>query len=815
MTAAATRLSSAVVICLALARGASASADVEIRGRVLDPSGAVLPGVTVTLTPAQTSALPVDVTTDASGSYVVRVPAGEYRLTARLEGFKTVERTGLVVREAPLVVDITMPIETVREEENVHAQPATMIDDPTPNGPIVLERHVIDNAMLPNSQFDDVLTLMPNVVRGPDGLISVAGARASQTALVVNRVSHSDPISGQPLVMLPIEAVDSASVYSGGYAADLGPATGGVTSVVTRAGDDTFRMTANSFFPRLLLENGGVHGVEYWEPNVGASGPIVKGRAFFEQAVSARYDRNRVETVSGEQISQYNALMSWSQLNLKASPSQQVVATLSFDPQRTDQAGMTAFTTASTAPVLEQGGWSAAIADEISLGPRKTEGLELRASVLNTSTIVTPPGAVPYAIGHTATAGSYFDQQNLQGRRIGAGATYFAPIGLSHQLTIGASVDRASLAGSDASAPVGLLRSDGSVARLITFGAGSPVSAATYETATFVQDSWKAASWATVDLGLRYDRVSAAAHGTLSPRAGATVQVWSASVTGSVGLFADAIPLRALAFPSFAGRTVLSSGGSGLSSTAIQYTNQIPAPLDPPRATRWDVEVSRRFADRWLTRVKYQERYGRDELVIDPRQTSPNTGTLVLDSTGTSTARSLEATVGFRPPGSGRELYVSYVRSRTSGDLNSFDALEGPFQEPFVQPNAIGPLPADVPNRLLTWGVFQLPGRFTISPFVEIRDGFAYSAIDDTWAYVGPRQSYRLPWYGALDFYVNKIVGLPYHLPDARIGLKIYNLVSTNAGRDVQRDISRPDFGALYNPTPRDFTFVFELLLGR
>jgi hypothetical protein len=44
--------------------------------------------------------------------------------------------------------------------------------------------------------------------------------------------------------------------------------------------------------------------------------------------------------------------------------------------------------------------------------------------------------------------------------------------------------------------------------------------------------------------------------------------------------------------------------------------------------------------------------------------------------------------------------------------------------------------------------------------------------------------------------------------------LKIYNVASFHNARDVQRDIARDDFGATYNPIPRDFSFVFELLWG-
>ena len=52
-------------------------------------------------------------------------------------------------------------------------------------------------------------------------------------------------------------------------------------------------------------------------------------------------------------------------------------------------------------------------------------------------------------------------------------------------------------------------------------------------------------------------------------------------------------------------------------------------------------------------------------------------------------------------------------------------------------------------------------------------------------------------------------------LPDARIGLKLYNVAAVHTERDVQRDLARADFGQTYNPIPRDFTLVFELLWGK
>ncbi len=793
--------------------GSSLFAASQLSGRVSDPGGLPLPGVMLTLD--SPPAAPRTAITDADGAFRFDVPAGRYTLRADLAGFQSVTRSSVNVGADPVVLDLTLQLAAFEERVVVSAEGALpMMGDPQPDAPATVTRELIDNGMLPNSQYDDVLPLLPNVVRGPDGLISVAGARAPQGALLVNGLNDTDPISGEPGVMLPLEAVDSVEVFSAGYPADLGRATGGVTSVHTRSGSDTLHMTASSFFPRLRFINGGLHGIDSWEPNIGASGPVVKGRVFFQTALSYRFDRNRFDTLLGPQDNIFQALLSWSQLDVLASPSQHLTASLAFDPQTTDHANITAFTPSESVPRVGRGGVSGGLADRVTLGTTAT--VELHANLIHTTRAVEPDGALPYASGHDFTRGSYFDRQDLHGSRVEAGGLW-SWNGPHHQLLkIGATAARASLDGSDVSAPVTLLRSDGSPAQMISFANGRPVGASTTEEAVFAQDTWTAGPNITIDGGARFDVTSAAARPAVSPRVAATVKLPAdATLTGGIGLFADKLPLEALTFPSAPARAVVSYDQSGAVIADRLFNNVQPEALRMAVATRWYVEFDRRFGAGWLTRVKYQERHGRDEPVVNPIVLSSTTGQLAIASTGSSQARSLEATVGVRAGQGGDEIYVSYVRSAARGDLNAFDAISGVLRDPFVQANQRGPLAADVPHRLLAWSLIHLPARFTAAPFVEVRSGFPYSAITDVWTYTGPRNAYRLPWFGSLDLYVNKIVGLPGHLPDARVGIKLYNVLAAHSERDVQRDIERPDFGTTYNPSPRDFTFVFELLWGK
>jgi outer membrane receptor protein involved in Fe transport len=787
---------------------AALAATVDVSGRIVDPSGGALPGVTVTLTHIGGSELPAEVVTDAQGAYTFSVSPGRYMLHVELGGFASVDRQ-VVVDTAPARIDLQLALAHLEQEVTVTAEaPKPLMDDAHPDAPVTVSREVIDNAMLPNSQYDDVLPLMPNVVRGPDGNISVGGARAPQGALFVNGINKTDPVTGGAGYIIPIDAVDSMEVYSGGYPAELGRATGGVTSAITRSGADKFRMMADSALPRMLVEDGQVHGVEYWEPNIGASGHLARGHLFFQQALSYRFDRNPFTTVDDTDYRNiYRSLLSWSQVDAKLSDSQHLRISFGFDPQTTNHANITAFTPAPSMPKLDQGGWNASIAHDFA-APHGVLAA-VHASVLQSESTVTPPGGDAYLQGHEVLDGSYFDQQARHGERLEAGG--FASRAFGHHLVkIGVDVERNALDNTDEAAPATLLRSDGTPSQTISFLPAPAIHVSSVDAGTFAQDTWTPQRWLTIEPGVRWDHASGIGDAIMSPRVAWTIKPDAATtIAGSVGRFGDKVPLLALAFPWLPARSIQQYDATGAAVTPPEFMpNVVGGPLVTPRAMRWNLELDEHFGE-FLLRTRYEERHGHDEFVVNAVP-----GAAVLTSRGTSSERSVEVTTGYQNH-SGGSFYVSYVRAATQGNVNSLDAMEGIFRTLLVQPDQIGPLPADVPNRVLAWGVLHLFAGFNVAPYLEVRNGFAYQAINDDWLHVGAPGAFRLPWYGTLDLSINKIVDLPSRLPKARVGMKFYNLAEIHTEREVQQDILLPTFGTAYNPLPRDFAIVFEFLWGK
>ena len=94
----------ALISAAPFAAAQSQSVNGTIEGTITDASKAVLPGVTVTVANLDNGSTRT-VVTDATGTYrAVLLPLGTYRLKAELQGFKTLERSGISLSAGQTVV---------------------------------------------------------------------------------------------------------------------------------------------------------------------------------------------------------------------------------------------------------------------------------------------------------------------------------------------------------------------------------------------------------------------------------------------------------------------------------------------------------------------------------------------------------------------------------------------------------------------------------------------------------------------------------------------------------------------------------------
>ena len=784
----------------------------RVQGRVADTSGLPLPGVTVMLTHEAGAALVSH--TDEVGHFVFDVPHGRYTLTAELSGFETAVRPNLTAGPEPQTVDIVLEIGAFKMETQVIAQAPRIFTTAEPNAPATVDKEIIKMAPVQGMRYDSALPLLPGAVRGPDGLISISGARSWQGTVLVDHGRETDPLTGEPSFTLSISSIDTVQVYAPSPPAEVGPGTGGVTLVNTKAAADSINFNLFGVLPRPRFGEGVTAGFESWNPVVALSGPIVRERVWLAQSFEYRWERFQFETVGGKQDRSVRGWVSFTRLDIKPRGSHHISVRVGVYPEETRHFGLDAFSPSASVPDVSRGGGSASVVDRVALGNAST--LETRLHLKRHTFRMEPDGSRPYVIGHKQVQGSYFKQVDRGAYRVEASSTWsraFKGWHGDHLLKAGARTAYATLDGRMSYRPADYLRSDGTLARRIEFVGAEETAASSGEVGAFVQDTWTIGSGLKAEVGVRWDANTIVSGLAFLPRATLTYDLRpnSTKISGGAGVYVDKPVLQPAIFMQRQARRELVFDRTGAPAGPWRlFTHEVAGPLVNPRATILHLQVDQQLPAGWMVRASYQERFGRREFVVRPLPRSSTEGLLQLAANGESHARSAELTAGFRSAHGAHQVYVSYVRSMTSGNQNDLNTVVGNFETPLILPDERGPLAADVPHRFLSWAMISLPWSLTTSLFVEVRSGFPFTAIDEEWNAVGARNGSRFPLFVSLDFAVEKALTLPFGLP-ARLGLKFFNIAGRNNGRSIQRDVARPDFGRTYDPIRRQIRGTLEI----
>ena len=784
----------------------------RLKGKISDASGLPLPGVTVTLTHEANA--PLVVHTDEVGRYAFDVSYGRYTLTAGLSGFEAAVRPNLTVGLAPLTVDVVLELGGFKEETQVIAQAPRVFTAAEPTAPATIDKEIIKMAPVHGMRYDSALPLLPGAVRGPDGLISIGGARSWQGAVLVDHMRESDPVSGEPRLSLPIVAIDNVQVYSPLPPAEAGPATGGVTIVNTKAAVDTFVFDVIGLVPRPRFSSDGTSGIESWQPTFGFSGPLSKGRVWLAQAVEYRYERFQFDTVAGKQDSSLHGWTTFSRLDVKPSGPHHFTLRLVITPDANTHYGLGAFAPSDSVPDQHTTGVSIAVLDRVALGGNST--LDSHLHVKRVTLDLTSDENLPYVIGHDRIRGSYYRTISRTAYRFETGTTWARAMPNwhgEHLIKAGIAVAYMTASGLEQNRPVQYVRSDGTLSRRYEFSGPGALHASLADVGLFVQDTWTVRAGLKIDLGARWDANSAATGQPIWPRAVMSYDLRpnSTKFSSGIGVFSDKPLLAARFFPQRQARreSLYDVTGQVLESSRA-FTNRMVTALANPRSLAWNVQLDQTLKGGWMARAAYQERLGRRELTVQPTVLGGDTGELASSGDAESRSRSVEATIGFRSAHGSHQFYLSYVRSSTEGHLNDLNTVAGNLAQPQVLPDQRAPLPVDVPHRLLAWGIISLPWRLTISPFMEVRSGFPFTRIDENWNVVGARNDSRFPLFMSFDLAIEKALQLPFGFP-ARLGLKFFNLAGRNNGREIQRDVERSDFGRTYDPIRRQIRGTLEI----
>ncbi|MGC2400047.1 MAG: carboxypeptidase regulatory-like domain-containing protein [Acidobacteriaceae bacterium] len=140
-----------------------------VQGRVLDPSGAVIPHAQVTVTSAAGKATTVQ--SDASGAYQVRgLPAGAYTVNAATVGFAPFKSSVTLTAGQSKILNIAMQIQTEQQQVQVEAEAPTVDTSPDQNAnAVVLKGKDLDALSDDPDELENQLQALAGPAAGPNG----------------------------------------------------------------------------------------------------------------------------------------------------------------------------------------------------------------------------------------------------------------------------------------------------------------------------------------------------------------------------------------------------------------------------------------------------------------------------------------------------------------------------------------------------------------------------------------------------------------------------------------------------------------------
>src|SRR5438132_1513100 len=299
-----------------------------LNGSVTDPSGRLVPGVTITLTNRTTGQKRTAVTQD-NGKYLVGLlPPDVYQVEATRKDFKTaiVEQVKINITETA-TLNVQLQIGSFNETMTVQAEPMQLETTSSTLGHVTDQR-MVENLPLVTRNYTQILGLSPGVSgdvnngadigRGSTSLsastggYSVAGSSTNDNNFQMNGTEVND-LAGQANISggIPVpnpDAIQEFKVQTGQYNASYGRNAGGNVDVVTKSGTNQFHgdvwecfrntdLNANSYFLKQEHQPRGVLNQNQFGGTFG--GPIKKDKLFFFVSYQGTREKDGLDVTGG------------------------------------------------------------------------------------------------------------------------------------------------------------------------------------------------------------------------------------------------------------------------------------------------------------------------------------------------------------------------------------------------------------------------------------------------------------------------------------------------------------------------------------
>jgi outer membrane receptor protein involved in Fe transport len=232
-----------------------------VTGTAKDQSGAVLPGVSISVTNTGTNAARAGLT-DERGDYTVRLlPVGMYKITAELPGFRTGVAENIKVDVNDNIrIDFSLQVGNVTEQLVV-TEASPLVQSETSSVGKVIDGQKIAELPLNGRHFESLINMVPGVTASGQernvpgvGVASAGGARTTFNNFVLDGIDNNDPSVNDFTLRPIVDAIQEFKVQTNSYTAEYGRGGGANIQVTTKGGTNEFHGSIWEFLRNDALD---------------------------------------------------------------------------------------------------------------------------------------------------------------------------------------------------------------------------------------------------------------------------------------------------------------------------------------------------------------------------------------------------------------------------------------------------------------------------------------------------------------------------------------------------------------------------------
>ncbi len=241
-----------------------------LEGHVADSAGGAMPGARILVKSLETSAERATETNRDGFYQVPYLPLGAYRVVAERQGFRTVEKTSVVIElNKTTVSDFTLEVSRVREVVTVTGE-APQIETTAGEIKQSISSEIIEDRPMAGRNFLSLMELVPGFQHNPfsgannptlstGSYANFNGTGTRSATFQIDGVNNDDSSENQNRQGVNLSAIKEFQVITNAYSAEFGRGAGAVVLVQTKSGANRFhgdlfeylqnsRLVANGFF---------------------------------------------------------------------------------------------------------------------------------------------------------------------------------------------------------------------------------------------------------------------------------------------------------------------------------------------------------------------------------------------------------------------------------------------------------------------------------------------------------------------------------------------------------------------------------------